>query len=57
MISIHTPAKGVTDTQGARLDWEYISIHTPAKGVTLTNHDDTLVLGNFNPHSREGSDR
>ena len=39
-ISIHTPAKGVTDVN-LELIWERkISIHTPAKGVTA-------ILPNF----------
>ena len=33
-ISIHTPAKGVTDEYFNNLDIQTISIHTPAKGVT-----------------------
>ncbi len=34
MISIHTPAKGVTVAKQANLLSKEISIHTPAKGVT-----------------------
>ena len=34
VISIHTPAKGVTMSQWKWNDVELISIHTPAKGVT-----------------------
>ena len=55
-ISIHTPAKGVTD---ARFHQEVpiaISIHTPAKGVTMLIYLALMSLLNFNPHSREGSD-
>ncbi|EDN76097.1 hypothetical protein RUMGNA_03720 [Mediterraneibacter gnavus ATCC 29149] len=33
-ISIHTPAKGVTDVAEGELGGFIISIHTPAKGVT-----------------------
>ncbi|EEA82733.1 hypothetical protein CLONEX_01349 [[Clostridium] nexile DSM 1787] len=33
-ISIHTPAKGVTDSTSSRSNPTHISIHTPAKGVT-----------------------
>ena len=33
-ISIHTPAKGVTQTGYVAGDVTLISIHTPAKGVT-----------------------
>ena len=35
----------------------YISIHTPAKGVTSCRHVYPAMPPNFNPHSREGSDR
>ena len=55
-ISIHTPAKGVTNLKGLDIVCVYISIHTPAKGVTFCI---LSVLNNsfyFNPHSREGSD-
>ena len=34
VISIHTPAKGVTASDGASNMLIRISIHTPAKGVT-----------------------
>ena len=34
-----------------------ISIHAPAKGATLEEFSDSPVLGDFNPRSREGSDR
>ena len=34
IISIHTPAKGVTLTDYVRSCTDKISIHTPAKGVT-----------------------
>ena len=34
MISIHTPAKGVTGYQPVKIMLSGISIHTPAKGVT-----------------------
>ena len=56
-ISIHTPAKGVTRFT---IDWDDrfdISIHTPAKGVTSSRLPFLYALINFNPHSREGSDR
>ena len=33
-----------------------ISIHTPAKGVTEAVFLGQRIFGNFNPHSREGSD-
>ena len=56
LISIHTPAKGVTRKNLERLVPGYISIHTPAKGVTRMYSDSGSGDGNFNPHSREGSD-
>ena len=34
LISIHTPAKGVTGYSSLRAGITNISIHTPAKGVT-----------------------
>ena len=37
LISIHTPAKGVTKKGRVHMQLLYISIHTPAKGVTLFN--------------------
>ena len=36
LISIHTPAKGVTYTSTYKGKLAKISIHTPAKGVTCT---------------------
>ena len=35
IISIHTPAKGVTELQQLKKVTRMISIHTPAKGVTF----------------------
>ena len=55
-ISIHTPAKGVTIYQTWKCSPQAISIHTPAKGVTYGVQADSIETGNFNPHSREGSD-
>ena len=55
-ISIHTPAKGVTQLTPETAALLEISIHTPAKGVTklqvVTLPDST----DFNPHPREGGD-
>ena len=34
-----------------------ISIHTPARGVTHTEKESVQYVGNFNPHSRKGSDQ
>ena len=36
-ISIHTPAKGVTEIRVGDIVMCVISIHTPAKGVTPTS--------------------
>ena len=57
IISIHTPVKGVTSPnrdKAFRL-WQ-ISIHTPVKGVTAALRWGRVWFGDFNPHSREGSD-
>ena len=56
LISIHTPAKGVTRRLKQIAQRAFISIHTPAKGVTINGMDYNIVLENFNPHSRKGSD-
>ena len=55
-ISIHTPAKGVTTLEPSIIALDAISIHTPAKGVTQVIGNGKISTGNFNPHSREGSD-
>ena len=55
-ISIHTPAKGVTNSETELWPGAYISIHTPAKGVTWNSGEAMLQRDYFNPHSREGSD-
>ena len=56
VISIHTPAKGVTTYQCTSQKFMPISIHTPAKGVTQTTAMSITRCTYFNPHSREGSD-
>ena len=56
MISIHTPAKGVTSIEMLLSCGSHISIHTPAKGVTLKKDIRDELMFHFNPHSREGSD-
>ena len=56
VISIHTPAKGVTALELVTGYWGIISIHTPAKGVTESSYGVGDLIENFNPHSREGSD-
>ena len=55
-ISIHTPARGVTDQVEAGQAAGVISIHTPARGVTIVSPLISRPLDNFNPHSRKGSD-
>ena len=56
VISIHTPARGVTGASKAYRDAVPISIHTPARGVTINNNTEAILSINFNPHSRTGSD-
>ena len=56
LISIHTPAKGVTIDDIQRVFEIAISIHTPAKGVTEMSRDTSVTNLDFNPHSREGRD-
>ena len=56
-ISIHTPAKGVTRVAALCDRMQLISIHTPAKGVTHCHYLPVVSSFNFNPHSREGSDK
>ena len=56
LISIHTPAKGVTEDLEQSAKTMQISIHTPAKGVTDGIYKLQRADIDFNPHSREGSD-
>ncbi len=56
IISIHTPAKGVTLSISGDYKRVLISIHTPAKGVTCITAYSGSIYADFNPHSREGSD-
>ena len=55
VISIHTPAKGVTKIKKLSKIGSFISIHTPAKGV-IHRCLHKRTFDDFNPHSREGSD-
>ena len=55
MISIHTPARGVTGALPFFVDLWGISIHTPARGVTYSAVSKASTR-HFNPHSRKGSD-
>ena len=56
-ISIHAPAKGATGMTLYTNSAERISIHAPAKGATLTGRSGVVLSTNFNPRSREGSDK
>ncbi len=57
-ISIHAPAKGATAKNSvSKRTIEAISIHAPAKGATRGSHTRRMEGANFNPRSREGSDR
>ena len=56
IISIPTPARGVTCGEWHTENELYISIPTPARGVTLLGFPFVLVLINFNSHPREGGD-
>ena len=56
-ISIHAPAKGATSATARREDQPGISIHAPAKGATLPGRHARHRAHDFNPRSREGSDR
>ena len=56
VISIHTPARGVTCYATGISRQQAISIHTPARGVTVFTPDELGLPADFNPHSRTGSD-
>ena len=56
-ISIHTSAKEVTYRMGDECPVFPISIHTSAKEVTINKPYFQLVIEDFNPHFREGSDQ
>ena len=56
-ISIHAPAKGATRAGGDTSGGDAISIHAPAKGATSHRTGMWMQQSNFNPRSREGSDR
>ena len=56
-ISIHTPARGVTQRETYICFLRKISIHTPARGVTMLFLLLMMVGLYFNPHSRKGSDQ
>ena len=56
-ISIHAPVKGATDVAGDIGLWGGISIHAPVKGATRPHTTNSHPATDFNPRSREGSDR
>ena len=56
LISIHTPAQGVTVPVVSVPFVMLISIHTPAQGVTQRYAHNQCCNHDFNPHSRTGSD-
>ena len=56
-ISIRAPAKGATHSICAFVHDFPISIRAPAKGATLLSVPCNNSFSNFNPRSREGSDR
>ena len=56
MISIHSPALGVTLRHPRQLIGSRISIHIPALGVTTIRRRDFTTVLHFNPLSRTGSD-
>ena len=55
-ISIHAPAWGATYEVQADHVWFVISIHAPAWGATRKWSTTLIMLGDFNPRSRVGSD-
>ena len=57
IISIHAPAKGATKPAKELFADVEISIHAPAKGATEAYNKKVTEANNFNPRSREGSDK
>ena len=57
IISIHAPAKGATLELDKLKSYSRISIHAPAKGATGARAYLVSPRRDFNPRSREGSDR
>ena len=56
-ISIHAPARGATFGTAAVALFIAISIHAPARGATKSVSILKRRNKNFNPRSREGSDK
>ncbi len=57
MVSIHTPARGVTRLDVVIRQDQTVSIHTPARGVTFGTADYNVSISGFNPHPCERGDR
>ena len=56
-ISIHAPARGATSELSTYCTNFFISIHAPARGATRKRQYQNSHMCNFNPRSREGSDK
>ena len=56
-ISIHAPARGATPVSTVLCRDLFISIHAPARGATSCRFLFRCSKWNFNPRSREGSDK
>ena len=56
-ISIHAPARGATFEPALITFEQVISIHAPARGATTLGYSFRCYRSDFNPRSREGSDR
>ena len=56
-ISIHAPVKGATTEAREAVLEMAISIHAPVKGATIPCPYSRHLVRNFNPRSREGSDK
>ncbi len=56
-ISIHAPARGATHKVFEYANDSIISIHAPARGATYCRGSGICASSNFNPRSREGSDK
>ena len=50
-ISIHTPARGVTQFQAGSTQGIIISIHTPARGVTQYDGDKVACVASISIHT------
>ena len=57
VISIHAPARGATPSSLLPVPESRISIHAPARGATFYHSSCHHSRYDFNPRSREGSDK